>query len=39
MGFVESKKSALEATEAEQKGVYKCIWNKGGGFRFFFDVQ
>jgi cyclohexanone monooxygenase len=38
MGFVESKKSALEASEAERKEVYERIWNKGGGFRFFFET-
>jgi cyclohexanone monooxygenase len=34
MGFTESKKSALEASEAERKEVYERIWNKGGGFQF-----
>ncbi|RDB15945.1 Baeyer-Villiger monooxygenase [Hypsizygus marmoreus] len=38
MGFVESNKSALEATEAERQEVYERIWNKGGGFRFFFET-
>lgn len=38
MGFVESKKSALEASEAERREVYERIWNKGGGFRFFFET-
>ena len=38
MGFVESKKSALEATPEERKEVYERIWNKGGGFRFFFET-
>lgn len=38
MGFVESKKSALEVSEAERNEVYERIWNKGGGFRFFFET-
>lgn len=38
MGFVESKKSALEASEEERKEVYERVWNKGGGFRFFFET-
>ncbi|KFY60372.1 hypothetical protein V496_05347 [Pseudogymnoascus sp. VKM F-4515 (FW-2607)] len=38
MGFVESKKSALEATPEERREVYERIWNKGGGFRFFFET-
>lgn len=38
MGFVESKKSALEATEEERKEVYERVWNLGGGFRFFFET-
>ncbi|KAL4912765.1 hypothetical protein BDW62DRAFT_193964 [Aspergillus aurantiobrunneus] len=38
MGFTESKKSALEVTEEERKEVYERIWNKGGGFRFFFET-
>jgi len=38
MGFVESKKSALEASEAERNEVYERVWNKGGGFRFFFET-
>ncbi|KAF4470482.1 FAD NAD(P)-binding domain-containing, partial [Fusarium albosuccineum] len=38
MGFVESSKSALEATEEERKEVYERVWNTGGGFRFFFET-
>jgi len=38
MGFVESKKSALEVSEEERREVYERIWNKGGGFRFFFET-
>jgi cation diffusion facilitator CzcD-associated flavoprotein CzcO len=38
MGFSESKKSALEATEEERREVYERVWNKGGGFRFFFET-
>ncbi|KAH0842444.1 hypothetical protein AYO21_10747 [Fonsecaea monophora] len=38
MGFTESKKSALEVSEAERREVYERIWNKGGGFRFFFET-
>ncbi|OBT45045.1 hypothetical protein VE00_04177 [Pseudogymnoascus sp. WSF 3629] len=38
MGFVESKKSALEASEEERREVYEKVWNKGGGFRFFFET-
>ncbi|OBT68911.1 hypothetical protein VE03_02119 [Pseudogymnoascus sp. 23342-1-I1] len=38
MGFVESKKSALEATPEERREVYERVWNKGGGFRFFFET-
>ncbi|KAL4787115.1 hypothetical protein BJX76DRAFT_41280 [Aspergillus varians] len=38
MGFEESTKSALEASEAERNAVYERIWNKGGGFRFFFET-
>ncbi|OBT50161.1 hypothetical protein VE04_08865 [Pseudogymnoascus sp. 24MN13] len=38
MGFVESKKSALEASEEERREVYERVWNKGGGFRFFFET-
>ncbi|OQV06001.1 hypothetical protein CLAIMM_10645 [Cladophialophora immunda] len=38
MGFAESKKSALEVSEAERREVYERIWNKGGGFRFFFET-
>jgi cyclohexanone monooxygenase len=38
MGFVESKKSALEASETERDEVYEWVWNKGGGFRFFFET-
>ncbi|KAL2802233.1 hypothetical protein BJX63DRAFT_120528 [Aspergillus granulosus] len=38
MGFSESKKSALEATEDERREVYERVWNKGGGFRFFFET-
>ncbi|KFY38562.1 hypothetical protein V494_04306, partial [Pseudogymnoascus sp. VKM F-4513 (FW-928)] len=38
MGFIESQKSALEATPEERHEVYERIWNKGGGFRFFFET-
>lgn len=38
MGFVESKTSALEVSEAERRETYERIWNKGGGFRFFFET-
>ncbi|RMZ78974.1 hypothetical protein DV737_g3613, partial [Chaetothyriales sp. CBS 132003] len=38
MGFTESQKSALEVSEAERNEVYERIWNKGGGFRFFFET-
>ncbi|KAL3456481.1 hypothetical protein BJX64DRAFT_270566 [Aspergillus heterothallicus] len=38
MGFSESKKSALEATQEERREVYERVWNKGGGFRFFFET-
>lgn len=38
MGFDESKKSALEVTKEERREVYERIWNKGGGFRFFYET-
>lgn len=38
MGFEESKKSALEVSETERNETYVRIWNKGGGFRFFFET-
>lgn len=38
MGFVEGSKSALEVSEAERQQVYERVWNKGGGFRFFFET-
>jgi len=38
MGFTESKRSALEVSDAERNQVYERIWNKGGGFRFFFET-
>ncbi|KAL5346056.1 hypothetical protein ACLOAV_009087 [Pseudogymnoascus australis] len=38
MGFEESKKSALEVSETERNEIYERIWNKGGGFQFFFET-
>ncbi len=38
MGFKEAQKSALDATEAERHEVYQRVWDKGGGFRFFFET-
>nr|BCT03376.1 Baeyer-Villiger monooxygenase [Exophiala jeanselmei] len=38
MGFAESQQSALAVSEAERNEVYERIWNKGGGFRFFFET-
>lgn len=38
MGFKESSTSALAVSEAERREVYERIWNKGGGFRFFFET-
>ncbi|BCS30503.1 flavin-containing monooxygenase [Aspergillus puulaauensis] len=37
MGYNESQKSALEATPEQRKEVYETLWNKGGGFSFFFE--
>ena len=37
MGYAESQKSALEATPEQRKEVYEYLWNKGGGFSFFFE--
>ncbi|KAL2848180.1 hypothetical protein BJY01DRAFT_246505 [Aspergillus pseudoustus] len=38
MGFDESKKSALEVSKEERRETYERIWNKGGGFRFFYET-
>ncbi|KAF9890822.1 hypothetical protein FE257_005393 [Aspergillus nanangensis] len=38
MGFEESNESALNVSEARRREVYEQIWNKGGGFRFFFEA-
>ena len=38
MGFAESDKSALEVSEEERHEVYQRVWDKGGGFRFFFET-
>ncbi|RMZ76363.1 hypothetical protein DV738_g4983, partial [Chaetothyriales sp. CBS 135597] len=37
MGFKEADRSALAVSEAERNARYEEIWNKGGGFRFFFE--